>query len=167
MSKGPFLGHFSALKEANSKQMFATKHLSAGTSARDEAMLPSHRAPEGAATEAERPGAAAVVYQDDWAITPAGLPLEPMIVTDVRGDEIGPHLAAHTREETEPAPSVLNVDELAVLLRVERKTVYAAIARGEIPGVRRIGTLLRVSRERVLAWLAQGQDRVSRSRRSP
>jgi excisionase family DNA binding protein len=62
---------------------------------------------------------------------------------------------------------VLTVDELAALLRVERKTVYAAIRRGEIPGVRRIGALLRVSRDAVLAWLAQGQGRVSRSRRSP
>ena len=64
-----------------------------------------------------------------------------------------------------PLPDVLTVDELATLLRVERKTVYAAIARGEIPGVRRIGAILRVSRDAVLAWLAQGQGRVSRSRK--
>jgi excisionase family DNA binding protein len=62
------------------------------------------------------------------------------------------------------APQVLTVDELAALLRVERKTAYAAIARGEIPGVRRIGGVIRVSREAVLAWLASGQGRVSRSR---
>jgi excisionase family DNA binding protein len=68
-----------------------------------------------------------------------------------------------SRDDT---PAVLTVDELAALLRVDRKTVYAAIARGEIPGVRRIGSLLRVPRDRVLAWLSQGQDRVSRSRRT-
>jgi excisionase family DNA binding protein len=64
-------------------------------------------------------------------------------------------------------PIVLTVDELATLLRLERKTVYAAIRRGEIPGARRIGSTLRISRDSVLAWLAQGQGRVSRSRRSP
>ncbi len=60
-------------------------------------------------------------------------------------------------------PDVITVDELAALLRVDEKTVYAAIARGEIPGVRRIGRVLRASREAVLAWLREG--RVSRSRR--
>jgi excisionase family DNA binding protein len=63
----------------------------------------------------------------------------------------------------EPSP-VLTVEELAALLRIERKTAYAAIRRGEIPGARRIGGIIRVSRERVLAWLAQGQGRVSHSR---
>jgi excisionase family DNA binding protein len=104
------------------------------------------------------------------AITPAGVPLEPMIVLDASGHEVDPEHGAPPAQREEGPPleaSVLNVDELAALLRVERKTVYGAIARGEIPGVQRVGTLLRVSRERVLAWLAQGQDRVSRSRRSP
>jgi excisionase family DNA binding protein len=58
---------------------------------------------------------------------------------------------------------VMTVDELAALLRVNRKSVYEAIARGEIPGVRRIGRTFRASREAVLAWLREG--RVSRSRR--
>jgi excisionase family DNA binding protein len=103
------------------------------------------------------------------AITPAGVPLEPMIVLDASGHEVDPEDGAPPaqKEGGPPLEAVLNVDELAALLRVERKTVYGAIARGEIPGVQRVGTLLRVSRERVLAWLAQGQDRVSRSRRSP
>ena len=65
------------------------------------------------------------------------------------------------------SPEILTVDELAVLLRVERKTVYAAIARGEIPGVRRVGRVVRISRSAVLAWLRDGQGRVSRSRRHP
>ncbi len=54
-------------------------------------------------------------------------------------------------------PEVLTVDELAALLRVERKTVYAAIARGDVPGARRVGTRLRISRDAVLRWLADGQ----------
>ena|ERR1017187_4277807 len=41
-------------------------------------------------------------------------------------------------------PEVLTVDEVAALLRVNRKTVYGAIKRAEIPGVRRIGGTIRV-----------------------
>ena len=62
-------------------------------------------------------------------------------------------------------PSVLTVDELATLLRINRKTVYSAIRAGEIPGVRRLGGTIRIHRDAVLAWLARGQGRVSRSRR--
>jgi excisionase family DNA binding protein len=65
---------------------------------------------------------------------------------------------------TEPSP-VLTVEELAAMLRIERKTAYAAIRRGEIPGARRIGGVIRISRERVLAWLSQEQGRADRSRR--
>jgi excisionase family DNA binding protein len=36
-------------------------------------------------------------------------------------------------------PELLRVEELAELLRVDRKTVYEAIAKGEIPGARRLG----------------------------
>ncbi|MEI8256141.1 MAG: helix-turn-helix domain-containing protein [Deltaproteobacteria bacterium] len=61
---------------------------------------------------------------------------------------------------------VMTVDELADLLRVDRKSVYAAIQRNEIPGVQRIGKTLRIHRATVVAWLADGQ--VSpRSRRHP
>jgi excisionase family DNA binding protein len=66
---------------------------------------------------------------------------------------------------TEAMPSVLTVDELATLLRVNRKTVYAALSRGEIPGAKRIGATYRIHRDAVLEWLASSQDRVARSRR--
>jgi len=36
-------------------------------------------------------------------------------------------------------PEVLTVEEVADLLRVDRKTAYAAIAEGGVPGVRRVG----------------------------
>ncbi len=64
-------------------------------------------------------------------------------------------------------PEVLTVDEVAALLRVNRKTVYAAVKRGEIPGVRRVGGTIRVLRNAVVNWLAEGQPCVSRSSRSP
>jgi excisionase family DNA binding protein len=78
-------------------------------------------------------------------------------------------LRKRTSEEERRAnalPAVLTVDELAVYLRVNRKTVYAAIAQGAIPGARRIGGTIRVDRDSVLKWLA-GEGRVSSSRRNP
>lgn len=58
-------------------------------------------------------------------------------------------------------PDVLTVQEVAALLRVNRKTVYRAIERRELPGARRIGSTIRVSRDAVLRWLAEGQAGVS------
>lgn len=63
-------------------------------------------------------------------------------------------------------PRVMTVEELASFLRVNHKTVRDAIARGEIPGVRRIGTTIRIHTDTMLGWLAKGQERVSRSKRS-
>jgi excisionase family DNA binding protein len=62
-------------------------------------------------------------------------------------------------------PRVLTPEELAGLLRLRPRSVYEAIARGEIPGVRRIGRKIRIDRDSVLSWLAHGQGRVSRSSR--
>jgi excisionase family DNA binding protein len=45
----------------------------------------------------------------------------------------------------------------AGLMRVDRKTAYAAIAEGEVPGVRRLGRCIRVSRDVLLQWLAAGE----------
>lgn len=66
---------------------------------------------------------------------------------------------------SDPLPEVLTADEVAVLLRVNRKTVYAAFKVGEIPGGRRIGGTIRFHRDAVLRWLAHGQEHVSRSPR--
>jgi excisionase family DNA binding protein len=71
---------------------------------------------------------------------------------------------AASTESPQSLPSVLTVDELAALLRLNRKTVYDALARGEIPGARRIGGSYRILREAVIAWLGSGQVRVSRKR---
>lgn len=48
---------------------------------------------------------------------------------------------------------VLNADELAALLGVDRKTVYDYAARGQIPH-RRLGRRFLFSRTAVMAWLA-------------
>ena len=50
------------------------------------------------------------------------------------------------------APDVLTVDQVAELLRVDRKTVYAAIKREEIQVVR-LGRVIRVPRQSLGAYL--------------
>jgi len=46
----------------------------------------------------------------------------------------------------------MNVKQLAALLRVDTKTVYAAIQEGTIPGVKRLGRTIRIYRPAVLEW---------------
>lgn len=54
-------------------------------------------------------------------------------------------------------PLVMTVEEVADLLRVNRKTVYDAASRGEIPGVRRIGgRTLRFYGPALAKWLETG-----------
>ena len=62
-------------------------------------------------------------------------------------------------------PAVLTVEEVADLMRVDRKTAYSAIAEGGIPGVRRVGRCIRVSRDELLRWLAEGQGDMRKGRR--
>jgi excisionase family DNA binding protein len=54
---------------------------------------------------------------------------------------------------TTVASDVLTADEVAGLLRVDRKTVYDAAGRGELPH-RRLGKRLVFSRAALLDWLA-------------
>jgi|GEM_PF-848125 len=62
-------------------------------------------------------------------------------------------------------PSVLTVQEIANLLRVNRKTIYDAVRARTIPFAR-VGRLLRFNRDAVLHWL-RGQGRVSQPGRNP
>lgn len=52
-----------------------------------------------------------------------------------------------------PPTDVMNADEVAALLRVDRKTVYDAAGRGHMPH-RRLGKRLVFSRAALLDWLA-------------
>jgi excisionase family DNA binding protein len=47
---------------------------------------------------------------------------------------------------------VLTADEVAEILRVDRKTVYDGAGRGEIP-CRRLGKRLLFSRQAIMLWL--------------
>ena len=58
-----------------------------------------------------------------------------------------------TRPEPPEPPDVMNADEVAALLRVDRKTVYDAAGRGHVPH-RRLGKRLVFSRAALLDWLA-------------
>ena len=66
-------------------------------------------------------------------------------------------------------PCIMTVDEIAVLLRLNRKTVYDLAWQGKIP-VCRIGRSLRANRETLMRWLAEGatprEGRQARSARS-
>lgn len=64
-------------------------------------------------------------------------------------------------------PPILTVEELASFLRLNRKTVYEAVSRGEIPGVRRIGGTFRISRDSVLVWMDRQVAGGSRRRPAP
>lgn len=57
--------------------------------------------------------------------------------------------SAHPRR----LPPVLKAAEVASLLRINRKTLYEAVGRDEIPGVFRVGRCLRFRRDAVLKWL--------------
>jgi excisionase family DNA binding protein len=56
-------------------------------------------------------------------------------------------------------PEFLKAEELADLLRINRKTIYEAARRDEIPGAVRVGRLLRFRRDAVLAWMHASDHR--------
>ncbi len=58
--------------------------------------------------------------------------------------------ATNTKNEL---PLVLTVEETAVLLRVNRNTIYELYNKKELPGGRNVGRSIRFSREAVLEWL--------------
>jgi excisionase family DNA binding protein len=93
--------------------------------------------------------------------------------TILRAGDRGAHTQSPEPAHTEAPPihgppddAVLTVDELAALLRVNRKTIYDAFQRGELPGGRRIGRTIRFARAVILAWLNEG-DRPARGRSAP
>jgi len=53
----------------------------------------------------------------------------------------------------EQLPLVLTADEVAALLRCDRKLVYALFNEGKLPGGHRIGRIIRFSRNVLLEWL--------------
>jgi len=60
----------------------------------------------------------------------------------------------HTGYDMSKAAEFLSVDEAAELLRVNRNSLYAAIKRGEVPGVVTIGRVIRIRRSALLSNVA-------------
>ena len=85
-----------------------------------------------------------------------GSNLEPTTAIDMTG----PALPAPSVPNAPPAAAiptmrdVLSADEVALWLGVNRKTVYNAAARGEIPH-QRLGDRLLFSRAALVSWLAR------------
>jgi excisionase family DNA binding protein len=81
---------------------------------------------------------------------PANSPADGLVVTDASPVSPAP-----------PPDVLLTADEMAALLKVPPKSVYAMAAEGALPGVRRLGRRLRFYRPEVLAWL-EGNRRTTR-----
>ena len=54
--------------------------------------------------------------------------------------------------DEQPAEPVLDVEDVARLLRVGRNTIYELVGRNEIPH-RRLGKQIRFSRDALMSWL--------------
>lgn len=50
-------------------------------------------------------------------------------------------------------PEILTVDQVARVLRLNRKTVYQNIASGELPVAFRLGRAIRISKNALINWL--------------
>jgi len=64
--------------------------------------------------------------------------------------------------ETPETPETLTVREVAAFLRVDRKTVYTAVSRNQIP-FRRVGRKIRFHRAALALWLQGTCKRSSES----
>lgn len=60
----------------------------------------------------------------------------------------------NTQERYEESPILLRPVEAARLLAVSRSKFYELLARGEVPGVVRIGASTRISRSVLERWIA-------------
>ncbi|MDP2318241.1 MAG: helix-turn-helix domain-containing protein [Acidobacteriota bacterium] len=54
-------------------------------------------------------------------------------------------------------PALLTVDEVADLLRTTRTAVYAMVARGQLPGVTRLGRRVLIRADELVKWLDQNR----------
>jgi excisionase family DNA binding protein len=64
-----------------------------------------------------------------------------------------PSLKVNTRMTSSIQPLLLRPSEVARLLAVSRSRTYEMIARGELPGIVRIGRSVRVSRQALVDWI--------------
>src|SRR5258708_6624286 len=98
--------------------------------------------PSGTATAAQPPSSPLPVQHDN-------------VVEDRGRAEVAVQTPPTLLEMKYADREVLNVDEVAEMLRMEERLVYNSIKRNEIPGVRRFGKrgIIRVSRRVFFDWL--------------
>jgi excisionase family DNA binding protein len=62
---------------------------------------------------------------------------------------------SHTSRQTATLPTLLTIDDVARVLRTSRGAVYAMAARGQLPGLTRIGRRVLIRADALLDWLDQ------------
>jgi excisionase family DNA binding protein len=95
-------------------------------------------------------------WQQALTDRPTALALDRMQPTFTHMDTNTPTMV---KKPLQSFPEILRVEELADFLRVDRKTMYAVIAEGGVPGVRRVGRCIRISRDAIMAWLQKRRPR--------
>jgi excisionase family DNA binding protein len=65
--------------------------------------------------------------------------------------------------DEQPTDAVLDVEDVARLLRVGRNTIYELVGRNEIPS-RRLGKQIRFSRAAIMRWLDPWSSRGAKER---
>jgi excisionase family DNA binding protein len=80
---------------------------------------------------------------------------DPVATIDARKLDSEPISDANSAGQEPPdAPLVLTVQESAKILRVNEKTIYDMVARGELPGAKKVGRSIRISRRVLMRWLS-------------
>lgn len=59
------------------------------------------------------------------------------------------------RDDREPLPELLTVEDVAQLLRTTARAIYSQVARGQLPGVIRVGRRVLFDRKDLLQWLRE------------
>ena len=67
------------------------------------------------------------------------------------------HTSSRATHHPTALPHLLTADEVAELLRTTRGAIYAAVARGQLPGVVRIQRRVLFNRAELLSWLTKRQ----------
>lgn len=60
----------------------------------------------------------------------------------------------------------MTVEEVAAMLRLNRKTIYDAVKHDELPGAKNVRGTIRIRRETVVAWFDTGKGSVKQRKPS-
>ena len=71
-------------------------------------------------------------------------------------------MAGKLRQSGESVPEFMTIPEVAQLLRIAERTVYALARNGRIGGSTKIGGQWRFEKQTLLAWLQKGGEAATR-----